>query len=301
MSRPLRVPPELTRGPFTRATALRHVTARQLRHPVYRVLTQGVYIVTENLTHGDKIRGARLVLPAEAILVGRSALWALGVDLADAADLVEVCLPADSRVRRRDLLHVTSERIHGAEVVHTRWGPATTPARTAFDLARREDPLVNVPLLDALVRATGVRRREVEAVAGTHAGVRWLTRIGPTLDLVDEGAESYRESLLRVLLVLAGLPRPRTQVRVYNEIGQFVARVDLGWVELRVAVEYDGVYHDAPAQVAQDRARLNALRAAGWTVIVIDRKQLARPDEVVELIRRVLAGRHGERLAEAHP
>jgi very-short-patch-repair endonuclease len=55
-----------------------------------------------------------------------------------------------------------------------------------------------------------------------------------------------------------------------------------------VAVEYDGAHHDDPTQIAADRRRLNALRALGWTVLVIDRHQLRRPDDVVGLVRRVL-------------
>ncbi|WP_127129144.1 endonuclease domain-containing protein [Georgenia sp. SYP-B2076] len=71
--------------------------------------------------------------------------------------------------------------------------------------------------------------------------------------------------------------------------GAFVARVDLAWPELRAAVEYDGAYHDAPEQIAKDRVRINNLRAAGWTVLVIDRRQTKQPGAVVELIARTLA------------
>lgn len=294
MGRNLEVPPALTAGPFTRATALLHVSDRQLRHPAYRRLSPGLYIVTERLTHGDKIRAARLVLPESAVLTGRSAMWVHGVRLADPDDPVEVYVPPDQRVRRRDLLRVRHVSLPDAEVAFTRWGRATTPARTAYDLARIEDPLVSVPLLDALIRETGVRRREVEVIMRAHAARR-VPHVARALDLVDTGAESVRESKLRTLLVLAGLPRPRTQVRIFNSRGEFVGRVDLGWVELMIAVEYDGAHHDDPTQIARDRARLNALRLAGWTVIVVDRKQLARPDDVVAMIRAVLAAGEASR------
>jgi very-short-patch-repair endonuclease len=288
MSRTLTIPAALIRAPFTRATALQHITVNQLRHPAYRLITQGVYMVGRPGNHGDLIRAARLVLPASAVLAGRSALWALGVLLAGTRDPVEVVLPATDRIRRRDLLTVRSDSLDERRVIATRHGRATDAAQTAFDLARGADPLISVPLLDALVRRTGVARHHIEAVAAAHAGARWISRIPPTLDLVDPGAESVRESQLRVTLVLAGLPRPQTQVKIFNAEGQFVGRVDLGWPELKVAVEYDGAYHDDPAQFARDRARLNALRAAGWTVIVIDRAQFARPADVVALISRVL-------------
>lgn len=267
---------------------MRHVTPAQLRHATYHRLTHGVYMVGQPTTHGQKIRAAHLVLPGSAVFIGRSALWALGVRVADPTDRVEVFLPATERVRHRDLLHVSSEAPRHDEVTRTPLGVATTAVRTAFDLARLEDPLIAVPLLDALVQATGVRREHVTAVIANHPRVRWLSRIDPTLDLVDPGAESVRESRLRTILVRAGLPRPVTQLKIFNAAGQFVARVDLAWPELKVAVEYDGAHHDDPAQIARDRARINALRAAGWTVLVIDRKQLARPADVVGLVHRAL-------------
>ncbi|WP_185972500.1 DUF559 domain-containing protein [Georgenia yuyongxinii] len=288
MSRRPSVPEPLQRGPFTRELALRHITPAQLRHATYHRLTRGVYMVGRPTTHGHNLQAAHLVLPRSAVFIGRSALWALGVPVAGPTDRVEVFLPADHRIRRRDLLDVSSERLRGEEVATTAVGLATTAVRTAFDLARLEDPLVAVPLLDALVQASGIRREHVVALMANHPGARWLSRVTRTLDLVDKGAESVRESRLRVILVRAGLPRPVTQLRIYNAAGEFVARVDLAWPELKVAVEYDGAHHDGPEQIARDRARINALRAAGWTVLVIDRRQLARPTVVVELVRRVL-------------
>ncbi|WP_448073199.1 endonuclease domain-containing protein [Georgenia yuyongxinii] len=282
------VPPELTRGPFTRATALSYITAEQLRHPVYRLVSRGIYIVGAPRDHGDMITAARLVLPDTAVLGGRSALWAMGVQVVDVADRVEVFLTAKGSVRRRDLLRVRHDVLEEEHVMMTPFGLASEPARTAFDLTRLDDPLVSVPLLDALVRGVRVHRRRIEAIAAAKPGARWLSRVAPTLDLVDPGAESLPESRLRVTLVLAGLPKPQTQVKVFNAAGEFIARVDLAWPWLKIAVEYDGIHHDDPTQLARDRARINALRAAGWTVIVIDRQQFRRPADVVDLVRRVI-------------
>jgi very-short-patch-repair endonuclease len=258
---------------------------------VYERVTRGVYIVGGLRTHGDAVTAARLLLPPSAVLRGRTTLHVLGVDVLRPTDPVEVYLPADARVRDRELVVVRSCSLPADEAIRTRYGTATSPARTAFDIARLPDLLESVPLLDALAKHTGVTRRQVEAVADRYAGARGVRRVGRALELVDPRAESLRESRLRVTLVLAGLPRPESQVRVYNDAGEFVARLDLGWPNLKLGLEYDGAYHDDPAQIALDRARLNALHAAGWTVLVIDRSQLARPDEVVALVRRLLAAR----------
>jgi very-short-patch-repair endonuclease len=253
----------------------------------YQQLLSGVHAVAGPVTHEDRIRATRLAVPA-AVLGGISALWVHGANVAWPDDPVEIVLPPAHRVRSRALLRVRGDVLLPAEVMASRFGPVTTPARTAFDVGRHRDPLRAVPLLDALVRATSLTREQVEEVAGHHRGVRFIRELPNMLDLVDGGAESVRESELRVVLVQAGLPRPVTQYTVRTADGMFVARVDLAWPELRVAVEYDGSYHDDPRQIAHDRARLNALRAAGWTVLVIDRAQFTRCDDVVEMVRKVL-------------
>jgi very-short-patch-repair endonuclease len=72
-----------------------------------------------------------------------------------------------------------------------------------------------------------------------------------------------------------------------------VARLDLGWEELRVGCEYDGAVHDEPGQYAVDRARHNDIRLAGWLVLQVDRVMMRRPgrivDGVVNLLRQQMA------------
>lgn len=93
-------------------------------------------------------------------------------------------------------------------------------------------------------------------------------------------------------LVLAGLPMPAVQFEVMDR-GRFVARVDLAGPDARVAVEYDGRWHDESAQqIDRDRARLNRLVAAGWRVLHLTARRL-RDDFAgfVAELNRVLAAR----------
>lgn len=82
----------------------------------------------------------------------------------------------------------------------------TSAARTAFDLGRRGPWESSVMRLDALYRATGLTTTAVAAVADGHAGARGLVQLRRVLDLVDPGAESPKETWLRLLIVVAGLP-----------------------------------------------------------------------------------------------
>ena len=70
---------------------------------------------------------------------------------------------------------------------------------------------------------------------------------------------------------------PQHEVR---DDGAFVARLDLAWPDRRVAVEYDGAHHRDPRQHSLDLARHNRLRALGWTVLQVDARVLARPQEL---------------------
>lgn len=288
---PAPIPPQLAAHPFTREEGLSRVSPDDLRGPSYERLLRGVYRVAgEPVDHGARIRAARRILPPQAILAGASAMWALGVPLADSTDPVEVILPPGRRLRNRAELTIRNQVLPPEEMRMTPFGLATTPARTGFDLARHAEAAAGVPLLDALARETGVTTAQILTVARRHPRVPGASRAQYHLSLVDPGAESVRESLLRLVLVSAGLPKPATQVRILTPEGHFVARVDLGWPQWRVAVEYDGAHHDQPGQIARDRRRINAIRVAGWTPIVVDRAQLARRDDLVALVRNVLRG-----------
>lgn len=289
MTRPAPIPDALRGGPFSSQQALRLISPDDLRGSSYRRLLRGAHITAASqISHQERILAARQVLPANAVLGGVSAMWALGAPVAGSDEPVDVVLPPERRVRNREGLRVRGDVLGPHEVVQTPLGAATSPARTAFDLARAGRPYRTVPLLDALGRATGLSSSDVEAVAAQHPGARWLSRLSPALGLMDAGAESIRESQLRYLLVTAGLPRPLTQHTIRTSTGSFVARVDLAWPEFRVVVEYDGAHHDERAQVLRDRQRLNAIRLSGWNVLVVDAAQFARPPHVVAMVRAAL-------------
>ncbi|OCB45576.1 hypothetical protein A5677_04870, partial [Mycobacterium malmoense] len=86
--------------------------------------------------------------------------------------------------------------------------PVTTPERTAFDIGRCGAVRSAVVRLDALARATGFKVDDVLRIAKRHPGSPGLRRLETALELVDPGAQSPRESYLRLLLIDAGLPRP---------------------------------------------------------------------------------------------
>ena len=156
----------------------------------------------------------------------------------------------------------------------------TTPARTAYDIGRRVEGDTGIIRIDALLTATGCTVEEVDEVAARYPGARGIRHLRQALALADGGAESPKETELRLLLVRDGLPRPITQIPVGRR------RVDMGWPQWRVGVEYDGEHHwTNPRDHANDIERLEFLASQQWTIVRVSAQQL-RYDRS-EILRRV--------------
>jgi hypothetical protein len=199
----------------------------------------GVYGPADiELTARERAQAAWLWSRRQAVIAGNSAAAVLGarwVDPALDADLIH----GNRRPPAGIVVH--SETLLPTEVVDVDGMPVTSPARTAFDVGRwTTSRLHAVQRLDALANATDIKTKEVQAVMAEHRGMRGLGRLRVVLPLVDGGAESPQETRTRLVLIDAGLPAPETQIRVCDEYGEFVARVDMGYRGLRVGIEYDG-------------------------------------------------------------
>ncbi len=168
--------------------------------------------------------------------------------------------------------------------------PVTSPARTALDFGCWYPTMTAVAAIDALARAVDVKAADVDSLARRYAGRRGIAEARQAMDLHDPGAQSPKESKLRVVLIQAGLPRPQTQIPVLDEFGNAVAYLDMGWEDVKVAVEYDGDQHRTDQrQYAWDVRRLELVERAGWIVVRV----LAgdRPAEVIRRVRAALARR----------
>lgn len=55
------------------------------------------------------------------------------------------------------------------------------------------------------------------------------------------------------MLTDAGLRPSRTQINVYDAYGAHVARIDMGWPEWKVGVEYDGEQHWTNPRISRGR------------------------------------------------
>jgi hypothetical protein len=163
--------------------------------------------------------------------------------------------------------------------------PVTTPERTAFDIGRRGAVHSAVARLDALARVTGFKVEDVLRVAENHPRAPGLRCLEAALELVDPGAQSPRESYLRLLFIDAGLPRPQTQIPVLGADRIPIAYLDMGWQEWLVAVEYDGDQHRSDRrQYVKDIRRTERLQEMGWNIV-----RVVAEDSPAAVLRRVRA------------
>ncbi|MGH8115498.1 MAG: endonuclease domain-containing protein [Rhodanobacteraceae bacterium] len=263
----------------TEALAEGTVTRRGLRSgydPVYR----NVYVPKDHeLTAVTRGIAAGLWSGRKATAAGLSAAALLGsrwVDPRLSAELYRCNgKPVTGIVIHRD-------ELCDDEVCMIRGISATTPARTAFDLGRRKGLTTAVIRLDGLANATKLKAVEVGDLVRHHRGVRGLVQLRQVLELMDGGAESPQETRTRLVLIDAGLPKPETQIVVYDGFGEPFARIDLGYEEWKVGIEYDGAQHwTDPLQRAYDIDRYAELAALGWLIIRVSADMLSYRPEVI--------------------
>jgi very-short-patch-repair endonuclease len=263
------------------AVAAGAVSRHELR-TYYRAIMPNVYLNKRvEPTLRQRSIAAWLWSRREAVIAGAAASAMHGAKWVDDGVPVELIwrnarAPAGVVTRRQLLSAREFERLDGL--------PVTTPERTAFDLGRRGGLTHAVARLDALAAATDFKVNDVFELAGAHRHTRGLRQLETALDLVDGGAQSPRETWLRLLLINAGFPKPRTQIPVFGADGFPRYFLDMGWQDRMLAVEYDGEQHwTDPRQYAVDVERQEYVAHVGWTVIRVVSRQ--RPRDVIRRVQ----------------
>ncbi|CDQ46959.1 hypothetical protein [Mycolicibacterium neoaurum] len=186
-------------------------------------------------------------------------------------------------------LIVRNESWSAGEVMTIADVRVTTAARTIFDLGRHLPRNEAVARIDALLTVGRITIDDVAPLLVRHPRATDIRRLTTALALVDAGAESPQETRLRLALTDAGMPPDRTQIPVVDGQGRIVARVDMGWEHLRVAVQYDGRHHQTDrATYVRDQKVNRALEARGWVVI-----RVIAEDSLADVVGRVAAALYG--------
>jgi very-short-patch-repair endonuclease len=235
----------------------------------------------------DRAYAAWLWSGRRGTLVGHSAAALLG------SKYIPADLPAELVHSRRGVpkgITIRSMHIRDDELRTVNEIQCTTAARTAYDIGRSVPGDLAVIRIDQLLNATRYPVADVTSIAMRYPGARGIRRLHAVLELADGGAESPQETRLRLLLVRSGFPRPVTQIPVRDQWGNVKRRIDMGWPDKMVGVEYDGEQHfKNPDDYAKDIMRLEFLANRGWTIVRVSSRQLRY--ERSAIVRRVARAR----------
>ncbi|GHJ46389.1 hypothetical protein Cs7R123_37310 [Catellatospora sp. TT07R-123] len=261
---------------FRGADALREglLTLEQLRGANWQRLAYGVYADSRlDRDHGLRCHALALDLPEHAGIAGPSAAYLHGVEhAASFTDPVHLIVPAGTRLNQRKEAAVHRMVLGPGEMALQHGLPVTTPLRTSWDIVLWLDLVPAVAVLDALLRDKRVTAEQLAELAADRVGRHGAARAAQAFALADGGAQSPQETRLRLGLIRAGLPRPELQHPV--QVGGRLLHPDLSWPRYRVAIEYDGEWHDSPDSFHLDRRRLNLLVGAGWTVLHVTSRRM---------------------------
>lgn len=272
--------------PFVGSEAIaRGLVTRSQLATRYTRLFRDVYVNRDvQVTAALRAKAGWLWAKRQAVVAGLSAAALHGSKWVDEMTTVELL---HGNRHRLPGIHTRGDRVEYDEIVTVDGVPVTSPARTVLDLGCWYPTTSAVAAIDSLARVSEFKAADVEVLAHRYPGRRGIARARLAVTLFDAGAQSPKETWLRLVLVQAGLPRPQTQIAVHDEFGNAIAYLDMGWEDVKVAVEYDGDHHRRDrSQFGWDIRRLERLQNKGWIVI-----RVVSGDRPPEIVRRVKAAR----------
>lgn len=232
-----------------------------------------------------------LVMPDSAVICRRTAAWLHGIDAyapneRDQVMTVEcVVLARLSRVRRAGVLG-WEETLDPEDIVLVYGVRVTTPTRTALDLARYAPRFMGLAAIDAFCHRGLTTPERLMDCAHRFRGGRNIAIARQLIEWAEPLAESPGESWLRLRILDAGFPRPQAQIKIRDESGRVLYRLDLGYPHLMIGLEYDGLeFHESHEQRARDDSRRTELdRRFGWDVYAFGRGDVLGRQPTVEVV-----------------
>ena len=290
MSDPVPGWPIAFRGSLAVAAGL--VTRGRLRGPAFRRLLPDVYGQARADPPDLLLRSLacyRLV-EGRGVLAGYSAALLLDADCAPRPDMpAEVIVPGGGQRAQPGLL-VHRDRIAPGETCLVGDVRCTSPLRTAYDLGRRGALGDRVVAVDRLANRHRFNPDLLLNFAVHYRGGRGTDLICETLAHACCYAGSPMETRLRLLIMAAGLPRPRVQWAVQDVAARTAVWIDLAWPEILVGVEYEGEVHARAESVRRDTRRYTALVDKGWRIYRYTKDDiLGAPERIVAELTRARA------------
>lgn len=281
-----------TRRPFTRADAVRAgIDPKILRRSLFRRIFRGVYISRQvPVSPFVRAEAAVVLHPPGAFASHVSAARIYGLPVpTDSFEHVTVLGQQDRRKRPEIKTHVAEA---SAKVLRHRGVPVSHPFQMFVELASILSLVDLVVVGDALVKVFDV---PAEALVQwcRESKHRHAARALRAALYVRDGVDSPMETRLRMLIVLAGLPEPEVNHKLYDEFGGLRRRLDLSYPWLKLIVEYDGRHHiERVENWGSDLVRREEFDDDGWKTLIVTANDIYKTPEATLLrLRRNLIAR----------
>lgn len=139
---------------------------------------------------------------------------------------------------------------------------------------------------DALHRGL-LTPQDLQAAMASLRPQRWSREPASMVALTDDRAESAAESRTRWALKTLGFRMPEPQVEILDERGEFVARVDFLYADIKLVIEVDGrLKYDTPQALWDEKLREDRLRELGYTIVRLTWADLDDPQVVQDKVLR---------------
>ncbi len=302
MSYPLRVRIQAQGHVFSRRDALQFGASDEQLRSWRRADSvcaggRGVYYLSSTASPGTaestretdkrRIRAVLLAVGEGHVATHESALIAWDLPVLGLQDDVHVGHPGGRRWTRRP--QVRPHRLPPHTVLASAGGIATVePAYAVAQVGMRSGTEAAVVAADAAMHRSLVRPAALAAAFARCAGMPGCSHLVPVLDLADPRSESPGESRLRLVLRAGGV-EVTPQVTIRDELGRFVARVDLRIDSEATVVEFDGLLKyrgaDGGGDFVAEKRRERALQRLGYRVIRFTWDDLEHPERVLAALR----------------
>ena len=261
------------------------VSRRRLTTPEFRSVFAGVSVASVVPdTVVVRARSALLLAPDGAVVSHWTAARLWGGVVPD-NEWTHVSFMRDVHFRVRGIKHHRFR--HRLDIKRWHGVPVTSPQQTFCHLARYLGLVDLVALGDRFVKKGRCTPADLVDYADAWPG-QCRHEALRAARLVRERVDSAPETAVRLLMVLAGLPEPQVNIPIHDADGNLRFRIDLGFEEVRFAIEYDGRWHDEEDQRQHDEERRTTLSTEeNWTFLIVKAPDLYEQPE--QLLARIVA------------
>lgn len=260
------------------------LTKNVLRGPTVQRLGHGLYVAAGSdpglLEHAAAIM---LAMPSDAVVTGATALHLYGVRVGNPCP-IEVVTATGAQTRRPGV------RLTRASALPPNRRRMTTPVAAWLSACSKLDLIDAVTAADWIAHSGLAPLSAIREAAASASG-RGCRLARRAAGLARENVESPRETQLRLMVVLAGLPTPRCNITLGNE-SFIIGRVDMRFGEFLVILEYDGDQHRSDRdQWNLDLDRNESFADCGYLTLRVSSARMRRPRDLVRRLHRLLVER----------